>query len=75
MARMTPERENPSAKKVVGTTTEENLIRKMEEFAKKMETAEILLCDEHQLEFADFETCPACDRERREADKEESDDV
>ena len=54
--------------KVLDTT--ENLIQRMEEFARKMDKAEIVLCDLHQLEFADFEKCPACEREEHESREE-----
>jgi len=50
----------------------ENLIERMEIFARKMKTAEMLLCDSHQLEYADFESCPACEREEREKEMKET---
>jgi hypothetical protein len=56
-------------------TETENLIQRMEEFARKAKTAKIMTCPEHDdLEYFSFEQCPACDREQREA-KEESDDI
>jgi hypothetical protein len=44
----------------------QNLIEKMEEFARKMKDAEIMFCSEHQLEFPNFEKCPDCEHEAHE---------
>lgn len=45
----------------------ENLIRRMEKFARKAKTAEIMTCSEHDnLEYFSFERCPVCERESKE---------
>jgi hypothetical protein len=41
----------------------ENLVRRMEEFARKAKTGEIMTCPEHDdLEYFSFERCPICER-------------
>ena len=50
---------------------EGDVVEWMEDYRKKAEKAEIMLCDSHALEYFSFETCPACEREERETKEEE----
>ncbi len=43
---------------------------RMFEYFKKIETSEILFCEDHDLEYISGEECSACERESREAEME-----
>jgi hypothetical protein len=48
----------------------ETEIKRMFDYFKKIETAEILVCEDHDLEYISGEECPACQREQRESEME-----